>query len=228
MPKFDIEPWLHPALLPLLGEVQEQAQALLDAVQTEPYELPGIGSTIRKLHDIGMCTYHNQARTVSATQVPLLSNSACELILACTADSQYKVNDAEDAAYQMQELVLSRAGFSLLHGQLEHIHNEVIRPLWILLYGLYPETINSIQMARYLPGETARTNWHFDQDSDCTTTVSLNSDYKGGGMDLFPDDSLPASPRGMATLFRGSSTLHRSRPVTSGKRDLLVYWVDQR
>lgn len=228
MHEYKIDPWLHPSIRDLQYELQATAAAMTAAVQDAPFELPNPGNLIKALHRAGMCTYTNRERTQSAVQLPLLSVQACELILECAATAEYYPNEQEQVQYQMQEIVLSRPGFSLLHKQLKRVHNEVVAPLWVVLYGLLPDTLNSVQLAKYMPGEKARTNWHYDQDSNCTTTVSLNSTYQGGGMDLFPNLELPRSECGVATLFRGSSTLHRSRPVTEGERDLLVYWANHR
>src|SRR5690606_15497044 len=140
----------------------------------------------------------------------------------------WQPNPDEDPAYQMDEIVL-RDKRPDAYELFAALHDQVLRPLWIVIFGVSPDDIQSIQVARYLPGPRAMTNWHYDASSECTSVVELTalSDREGAGFEVFPGVSLPAAEQGEVTMFPGRTLIHRSLPVTAGERAILVHWADQ-
>lgn len=160
-------------------------------------------------------------------RVPYLTPQACRVIQDAASDLPFKPNCEEAEAFQMDECVLERWSPSMYQA-LKYLHDMALLPLWNVAFGLHPEDHNSVQLAKYGSGERNMTNWHYDRSSDCTTTVLLSSpdEYVGGGMQVFPGIDLGSAAMGEATLFQGRTLLHRSNPVTSGERLMLVHWVD--
>lgn len=161
-------------------------------------------------------------------RVPYLSDIGCAALVRAQSQWTYQPNQAEGAAYQMDECVLS-IDQPEYYAVLQQLHDFALAPLWVLLYGVSPEHIRSIQLARYRPGPRAMTNWHYDADSSCTTVVELTSGAQqtGAALQVFPGAEVPVSPiAGYATLFQGRQLLHRSMPVVQGERVILVHWVN--
>ncbi len=220
----NVKEWLTPWLAAHLDDIQKTAAEVIEQV-TEHQTLPNTKYIRRKLaEDCGLQSMRCSGLPIGYYNIQLFNEETVQALQTFTQFHRelYAVNDAEDEHYQMKELVLRSGGRA--HYELAMIHDQVLRPLWVLLYGLNPTLINSIQYARYEPGENARTNWHYDQDSDCTVTVAIENGV-GGGMEIFPGASCTRTEIGTATFFLGRTTLHRSRPVTEGERQLLVFWT---
>lgn len=213
---------LASALAARIDEVQDYAERLC-CLMADASELPEHFQEYRAAlgYDIGM----RRAGILHAGYtVPYLHPLWAEELSRHCAGLPYEVNSAEEQAYQMRECVLS-VHAKAVHTSLAAMYQQVLVPLWVIFMGVRPEEIASLQVAEYTP-EMAQTKWHYDEDSACTTTVALSSGYTGGGMDLFPGVEVERTAPGVATLFHGLTTLHRSRPVTEGTRRILVHWAN--
>jgi hypothetical protein len=165
---------------------------------------------------------------------PLLSEEFCQEL-----DAQFdfwcyegaaQVNENEDKPYQIPEITLQDRCLPLFNTL------ETFRQFWIttistLRLGFQCDYVQSIQLARYEPSEVSGGNFHVDADSDLSVVIPIRGShlYQGGGvelmLDLFHPVRIEPIPVGHGLFFRGKTTLHRGLPVTSGKRDLLVYWT---
>lgn len=169
----------------------------------------------------------------SAYAVPFLHPDVCANLVAEAVrmgeERGFVPNPEEEGPYQIPEIVVNHADPALhdhLAGLIDYLN------IWFLLiYQIVPNSISSIQFAKYEPNGTAHGNWHHDRDSDFTAVVSLAPDlFEGGGTDirLSPTlhHSVPPLPAGYALIMNGKQILHRGRAVTEGTRHLLVYWLD--
>lgn len=164
---------------------------------------------------------------------PVLYEDECEVFVKLAAEraAEFEPNDQEEKAYQIDELVLdpkvepygATAEF-LLYSRMSFIFQAMT--------GLVPGTVSSIQLARFRPETTPLTDWHVDLDSELSCVVSLAPErHEGGGTVLRPwgpaGDTLviPPLPKGHALFFNGRYVHHKSLPVSSGERLLLVYWL---
>lgn len=217
--------WLSQRIRQNIGDVQKLAEALMQSVGEDKRLPPGlIDWRFQVCRGVGL--YQHQLAP-GTWRVPYLNEQACSALLARMTELKFKPNDAEDAPFQMDEAVLAREDNELFLDLLA-MHNVYLRPLWVVAFGILPNDPQSIQLAKYNPGERGMTNWHFDADSECTTTVVLSPDeaYDGGGMQVWPGLDLGRGLQGVATLFQGRNLLHRSNPVTRGERSLLVHWMN--
>ncbi|WYW04323.1 2OG-Fe(II) oxygenase [Pseudomonas phage vB_PpuP-Kurepalu-1] len=225
------EAWLHPQLrhhLPALTSMARLAEEhgnniepLADSI-TEPGHLAALQWLER--HKLLTGVY----------SIPMFCPYYCDLLVA-EADKMgeevgYEPNPAEEAAFQIPELVLSTICPTLFTG-LSVLFERAANPLCQLLYGEAPCVHSSIQFARYEPRGTSHGNWHTDQDSDTTLVISLQPEkFSGGGTDIrtgpLSFETIPKLPKGHGLLFQGRATLHRGRAVRSGRRDLLVFWTE--
>lgn len=216
--------WLHPDFAKILPELVSLRHELLDGL--EQHELPYVvQDALRALGRAG--AQYTQGHTGAVLRFPFLHPDMCNALLEEVQHWKFSPNPDEDKAYQMQEAVLSEV-CPVLFRALKELHECALNPVWASVYGVEPEQYSSIQLAKYHPGENGMTNWHFDQDSQLTTTVVLSPDdaYEGGGMQVFPGLDLGRASQGWASMFFGATTLHRSNPVTQGERALLVYWTN--
>lgn len=216
--------WLDPRFAKILPELVNLRQTLIDGL--EQHELvPVLGDARTLLASAGAQMIGTPSGSV--LRFPFLSKEMCNALLEEVQHWKFSPNPDEEKAYQMQEAVLSEV-CPVLFRALKELHECALNPVWATMYGVEPEEYRSIQLAKYTPGENGMTNWHFDQDSQLTTTVVLSPDeaYQGGGMQVFPGIGLGRAEQGWASMFFGATTLHRSIPVTEGERALLVYWTD--
>lgn len=166
---------------------------------------------------------------------PILNPDYCQelLLIADAFREEYKPNEVEQRPYQIPELVLDRyPQLTSTYNELHNIGRAVLWPLFGLINCKMPNHFTTIQLAKYNPMDTPGGNWHHDEASEYTATISLDpSRYEGGGTRLRPEGALrppifvPPLPAGYALLFNGRQILHEGVPVTKGDRDLLVYWM---
>jgi hypothetical protein len=182
---------------------------------------------------------HSQARNAAewlqsklvgpALAVPFLAASFCDAVVTEFRGYRYEPNHEEGAAFQIPEVVLAKACPTLYRTCYELFKGAML-PVLSGTFGLTPEVVRSIQLAKYTPDGTRSGNWHHDEDSDQTVVVSLAPElHTGGGTDLrhgFGRVHVPALDKGHALLFPGKTTLHRGSPVTTGERNLLVFWTE--
>jgi len=209
---------IHPDLAPHLGNIKEFLDDNLDLDNLAP-------SWFKHHLDSLPITQHG-----NAISIPLLDPRVCDDIVVRTASANFAPNMDEEPDYRINELVLAPGERSTM--QLVRFAEEVIWPLFTLLYGKAPNSFSSIQIARYGAPGPVGTGWHHDEDSEATCTVSLNpGQFTGGGTALRPLGGfsapvcVPPLPQGHALLFNGRTTLHRGLDVTSGMRNLLVFWM---
>lgn len=158
--------------------------------------------------------------------VPFISEGACAALTNWANKYAYRVNSEEDAAYQIPELVIAHKHEDCQQ-DLKFLWEELLRPVFRVMYRLDPQELSSIQLARYSPAVTSKGNWHRDEDSDCTAVVNLGTEHVGGGTRLFVGGApvlVPPLPAGHALLFLGRTVMHCGAEITDGQRDLLVYW----
>ena len=167
---------------------------------------------------------------------PVLDQEECDdmLYYADQHKSQFKVNDDEEAAYQVEELVLRWTDTSMF-AQMMRIMEERVTPLFQIMTGHTPGKVGSIQLARYTPDATAQSGWHVDEQSELSCVVSLGPErHTGGGTFLRPHGPagatifVPALPKGHALFFNGKFVHHRGAEVRAGERNLLVFWLMQK
>jgi len=165
---------------------------------------------------------------------PILSEEACDYILrfADGMHAHYKVNEEEAIPYQIPELILAEHSVAM-DMNCKAVGRELIWPLFELMFGNRPNHFMSVQLARYQAkdGDILGTGWHNDECSDASCVISLSPErHVGGGTALRcggackPAIIVPPLPKGWGLLFAGRTTLHRGLPLTSGQRNLLVYW----
>jgi hypothetical protein len=165
---------------------------------------------------------------------PLFSEELCNsLITLCDKSKSIYVPNAEETyAAQIPEIVFEERYPDLFKKFLETV-STAIAPIFLLMTGTSPTDVTSVQLARYTPENTAHGCWHVDEDSLYTCVVSLAPErHEGGGTSFLPygllgkEVHIPPLPKGWAVFFHGKTTNHRGMSVTSGIRDLLVYWME--
>lgn len=172
----------------------------------------------------------NKVDNTGIVHFPLFKKEFCDFILNNTKDLEYTPNLEEPLSAQIPEVLLEEFRPHLF-SFLCDFYFDVIADLQLIIYGIEPCKVKTIQLAKYSAENTKCGAWHSDIDSDLTMTVSLNDNYKGGGVDIrcfgLPKIvSIPSLPIGTATLFTGKMLQHRGREVTEGTRDLLVFWSE--
>lgn len=224
------EAWLHPELRLHLPALERMARTLDEGKQSVELLIDSLDKPeIKALGWINKYTVRPGIYTM-----PFLTPEYCNK-LRVEADEMhrvfgYAVNEYEDTPYQIPELVVARYCGNL-HACLEVLFHRVYDVICRIQMGFVPTYLRTVQFAKYEPAEVGHGNWHIDEDSDITVVVSLNpEEFQGGGTDLrtgpLASIQVPALPKGHALLFNGKTTLHRGRAVTSGRRDLLVFWSE--
>lgn len=180
-----------------------------------------------------LCSDRVTGLSGSAFAVPFLHPAVCANLVAeavvLSAAHGHKPNLDEDSPYQIPEIVLKHVAPEL-HDRLADLI-PYLNIWFMLIYQTGPQSISSIQFAKYEPNDTAHGNWHHDKDSDFTAVVSLEPELcKGGGTDIRVNAAEYASinplPAGYALIMNGKQIMHRGRSVEEGVRHLLVFWLD--
>lgn len=210
---------IHPLIKPWLSRIHE----FLDEVDVDHLEHFWEKYS---LHDMPI-----QVLGGGAIAAPILSPEFCEALLKSVEHVPFLPNMAEEPSYRINEWVLGPSDDYFL-GVLSAA-TEAIWPLFHILYGTAPNSISSVQVARYGEPGPVGTGWHHDESSEATCTISLAPHlHTGGGTALRPTGAfrpavtVPPLPQGWGLLFNGRTTLHRGLDVTSGVRNLLVYWMN--
>lgn len=156
--------------------------------------------------------------------IPLFSEKYCALLLDEVRSMEFIPNKEEDVARQMPEIVLHER-LPYAYAALCNVVTRVMNPIF---HSLWQQTIKHthIQVANYNPKDKAQGAWHHDESSDITVVVPLNTgEYVGGGTDFYGRGTVAPLPTGTALVFPATTHLHRGRPVDSGDRFLLVFWL---
>lgn len=207
-----------PRLLTALPAIQRAAEAL----NTGQLVLADDYRVLKRL----LTKYPNGVYTF-----PFYSAEHCAALMRELNELSYDVNNEEPHEAQIRECVLQHESVPL-YNCAEVMWRAVCPALAFILWNVEPETVASIQAAKYTPETTAGTDWHTDAESDVTLVVALTDTHGGGGTGvkpgMFSGDAfeVPSLPVGHAMFFLGRTTLHKGLPVTSGERNLLVHWTN--
>jgi hypothetical protein len=164
---------------------------------------------------------------------PVLHEDECDILVRHAEEhgDLFTPNEEEGKAYQIDELVLG-LGDRELYNQLVFILQSRVTPLFRLMTGHKPSYASSIQLARYTPESTNKTDWHIDEQSELSCIVSLAPErHVGGGTYLRPYGPagktifVPPLQKGHALFFNGRYVYHKGAEVSEGERLLLVYWT---
>jgi len=214
-----------------LGDYLSAMQGAIAQCNAEGYDRASI---IWNTHNLDLLPIKTYGPMIFSA--PVLDEFECQNILGyidCHRDL-FKVNPEEEAAYQVEELVL-RYNVPAMFAQMLGIMDERITPLFQVMTGHTPGKASSIQLARYTPHATAQSDWHVDEQSDLSCVVSLGPErHTGGGTYLRPYGPagntifVPALPKGHALFFNGRFVHHRGAEVREGERNLLVFWLMQK
>lgn len=227
---------LHPELrqhLPILREIIAHAQSIDGDVELLATAIDE-NQTWSESYGWAMTLLVNNRVTGlggSAFGVPFLSPEFCDALMSRVPELEHarQPNVEEDGPYQIPEIVLKHAAPDLHDAMVELA--KCLDAWFMLIYQVCPNSVSSIQLAKYAPSDTPHGNWHHDKDSDFTAVVSLNpEDFEGGGTDIRLNatdyHSVPPLPKGYALIMNGKQVMHRGRGVTKGERHLLVFWLD--
>lgn len=119
-------------------------------------------------------------------------------------------------------------------------HAYVRQVVEVAFDGFKVERLSNVFVLRYSPDTQASMGAHFDEQSDVSMCVALNTDYEGMGLGFprfgYTTHSVPGEPErsadqaplevGEAVLFPGRVThLHEAPPVTKGRRYSQTWWM---
>ncbi len=160
----------------------------------------------------------------------LFKEEFCDYILDRASYFEYLPNTEEPLSAQIPEIVLEQH-LPHLYSYLREVYCDIIKDINLIIFGSESRYLRSIQLAKYSSTNTSRGAWHSDMDSDQTMTVVLDNKHTGGGVriKLFGcTDTIVIRdlPVGTATIFSGKLFLHKGEKVTSGERNLLVFWAE--
>ena len=160
-----------------------------------------------------------------------LSDSECEWVISkCLSELNLEtasVHKSSTIEYQKNTRKSKVAFVDDLNNINTKITNEILKRIPKQRgYELYVETF---QFTEYNIGDYF--DWHSDSDDDIykdriyTIVVQLNDEYSSGDFQLMLENSITLKPgKGNMFIFP-SATLHRVKPVESGKRYSLVSWL---
>lgn len=226
-----LEELIHPDFLPLLKPFVDFGLGIFGAINDYSY------ATDSELFD----DEFNEARNILLSQIecfgtvnpvyrfPFLSSKACNLLLKYQEELNYAPNEYESYEAQMMESILLGEA-EQLHAFMQVLYNTIICPIWMVIFGTYPNLINQIQLTKYTPNqERDQCTWHYDINSECTSIIELNENPSQAGsmFRVFPDVTVPYPEiQGTLTLFRGVNALHRSTKTINKERNIVVFWTD--
>lgn len=164
---------------------------------------------------------------------PVLHEDECDYLskFAHEFRDKFSTNPAEENDYRIDELMLEVHSEDL-YDQCSFLCFHRINPLFRLIMGHEPKIVSSIQLARYTPKTTKKTDYHTDDESELTCLVSLAPDrFKGGNTHFRPwginstEVVVPPLPKGHGLFFNGRGVHHKGGEVSEGEKLILVYWL---
>lgn len=218
--------WIHPELEPYLLGIA----GLVNTFEANDFRIPKmedlpLDQLLALEWFLKLPTYANNL----AMSVPILHPKICDLLTDYLQDKEFATNTEESLEYQIPEYVIAGKDPELFEVISTFVQNSLFL-IYNLYWGKFPETVESIQLAKYKPTGVKKTQWHHDADSSMTGLINLAPElYTGGGTDirtsLISYEHIPSIPKGHALVFNGNMVLHRGSEVLSGERYLLVFWV---
>ena len=161
-------------------------------------------------------------------RVPLFRRQFCKMLVEEIKHMEREIafvpNHEEDVLRQIPEIVLQHH-VPELYRNMWFVVQNVLNPIFNVLYQRDCADVASIQIANYNPKDKQQGAWHHDESADISVVVPLNTDeYKGGGTEFHNHGVLRPLPSGHALIFPSFTNLHRGLAVDSGDRYLLVFW----
>jgi len=162
-------------------------------------------------------------------RVPLFRRQFCKMMMSeikhMEKKIQFRPNPEEDDLRQIPEIVLSEH-VPELYRNMWFVVQNVLNPIFNVLYQRDCRDVSSIQIANYNPKDKQKGAWHHDESADISVVVPLNTgSYRGGGTEFHNHGVLKPLPSGHALIFPSFTTLHRGLAVEEGDRYLLVFWL---
>ena len=162
-------------------------------------------------------------------RVPLFRRQFCKMLVEEIKHMEREIafvpNHEEDVLRQIPEIVLQHH-VPELYRNMWFVVQNVLNPIFNVLYQRDCADVASIQIANYNPKDKQQGAWHHDESADISVVVPLNTDeYKGGGTEFHNHGVLRPLPSGHALIFPSFTNLHRGLAVDSGDRYLLVFWL---
>ena len=162
-------------------------------------------------------------------RVPLFRRQFCKMLVEEIKHMEREIafvpNHEEDVLRQIPEIVLQHH-VPELYRNMWFVVQNVLNPIFNVLYQRDCADVASIQIANYNPKDKQQGAWHHDESADISVVVPLNTDeYKGGGTEFHNHGVLRPLPNGHALIFPSFTNLHRGLAVDSGDRYLLVFWL---
>lgn len=209
-----------------------------------PLILPHVDSIMRRGYGL---IYNNDIETLPSIVdapifyenlvaiAPILCEEECERLSEFITNNEQLLspNEEERVEHQIPELQLTdnpELEDELL--KLQEPLFTLINPIFGCMYGTSPSAANSIQLARYNTITNKSVENHIDEDSVFTCVISLNGgEFEGGGTLVHnrgiaqPPTLVPPLSKGWGLFFSGRIMPHRSLDITSGHRDILVFWM---
>ena len=220
---------IHPELKRGMRMIKPMALRKHDSIKKNnqfDYNMEQLGLKYfkRLVKDINDCKNY----TSSVYSFPVFTENYCKYLVDKMKDAKYIENNIEAEMYQIPEFVLDQESSEFK--MFADIVFNYINNISTMVYHQKTEDISSIQFARYSKDTTSNGNLHSDQDSDITIVINLSDKFDGGGTRLllpgFDNEIvIPPVPVGHCLLFRGRMELHEGMKITSGTRDLLVFWT---
>lgn len=159
-------------------------------------------------------------------EFPLFTPKFCRDVIALAESKDNWTIDRHEF-YPTNDVLLQDIGLDDIYNR---VMDEVVRPLAIHLWNLEGEAwegfSNENFMARYTTERQSHLSLHHDR-SHLTMVIKLNDEFSGGGT-WFPQYQKLSNPPelGTAVLHPGMIThRHGARPITSGKRYIIVSFI---
>lgn len=218
--------WFHPDLLPYIEGIASLVDTF-NAINSNIFDLDTLSEEQLVALDwfLGLPS-HASGQAIS---FPLLSPLICDELVEYSRAAKFATNPEEHTQYQIPELVLANHNPQLFN-ELREFADMSLFLFYNLFWGKPPNTVESIQLAKYTPTGVKKTDWHHDASSNMTGLINLAPElYTGGGTDirtsLLTFEHIPSIPKGHVLIFNGNMLLHRGSDTLTGERFLLVYWV---